>query len=113
VEEAEELVYMFCVLSLEILLSSSSSLFGIQSFVTPLEEKSLFWPFIQTYSFDLPVAHSIFHRSNMKFSFGLLAGLAATVLAEDVLFVDVFKYKEYSEAIGTLGLTAKVVTEAQ
>jgi len=87
VEEAEELVYMFCVLSLEILLSSSSSLFGIQSFVTPLEEKSLFWPFIQTYS--------------------------ATVLAEDVLFVDVFKYKEYSEAIGTLGLTAKVVTEAQ
>ncbi len=50
----------------------------------------------------------------MKFSvFGLLAGLAASVLAEDVLFVDQFEYEEYSEAIGTLGLTAKVVTEDQ
>jgi hypothetical protein len=48
----------------------------------------------------------------MKFSaFGLLATLAASVVAEDVLFVDQFQYVEYSEAIGTLGLTAKVVTE--
>ncbi|KAE8443225.1 hypothetical protein EG329_002093 [Mollisiaceae sp. DMI_Dod_QoI] len=48
----------------------------------------------------------------MKFSsFGLMAGLAASVLAEDLLFVDVFEYEEYNEAITTLGMTAKVVTE--
>lgn len=46
-------------------------------------------------------------------SFGLFAGLAASVLAEDYLFVDVFEYEEYAEAIGTLGGTAKVVTETE
>lgn len=40
-----------------------------------------------------------------------MAGLAASVLAEDLLFVDVFEYEEYNEAITTLGMTAKVVTE--
>ncbi len=50
----------------------------------------------------------------MKFSsVGLLASLAVSVLAEDVLFVDVFEYEEYSETIGTLGMTAKVVTETE
>lgn len=48
----------------------------------------------------------------MKFSaVGLLATLTASVVAEDVLFVDQFEFIEYSEAIGTLGFTAKVVTE--
>ncbi|CZR67440.1 related to glucan 1,4-alpha-glucosidase [Phialocephala subalpina] len=48
----------------------------------------------------------------MKFSsFGLMAGLAVSALAEDLLFVDVFEYEEYNEAITTLGMTAKVVTE--
>jgi hypothetical protein len=49
----------------------------------------------------------------MKLSYsGLLAGLAATALAEDLLFVDTFEYDEYYEATNTLGLTVKVVTVA-
>jgi hypothetical protein len=48
----------------------------------------------------------------MKFSpISLLAGLAATAIAEDVLFVDTFEFEEFSEATTVLGLTAKVVTE--
>src|SRR4051812_32698513 len=48
----------------------------------------------------------------MKFSaFGLLASLAASAAAEDLLFVDQFQYVEYTEAVGPLGYTAKVVTE--
>jgi hypothetical protein len=50
----------------------------------------------------------------MKFStLGLMAGLAASAAAEDLLFVDTFQYDEYIEATTTLGYTAKVVTEAQ
>jgi hypothetical protein len=50
----------------------------------------------------------------MRFSsLGLMAGLAASAIAEDVLFVDNFEYEEYAEATGTLGLTAKVVTEEE
>ena len=50
----------------------------------------------------------------MKFStLGLAAGLAASAVAEDLLFVDTFEYDEYAESINTLGLTAKVVTETE
>ncbi|KAN0107877.1 hypothetical protein V8E51_007619 [Hyaloscypha variabilis] len=50
----------------------------------------------------------------MKFStLGLMAGLAASAAAEDLLFVDTFQYDEYIEATTTLGYTAKVVTEAE
>jgi len=50
----------------------------------------------------------------MRFSsVALLAGVAISAVAEDLLFVDVFEYDEYNEAITTLGLTAKVVTETQ
>jgi hypothetical protein len=50
----------------------------------------------------------------MKFStVGLMAGLAASAVAEDLLFVDTFEFDEYLEATTTLGYTAKVVTEAQ
>jgi hypothetical protein len=50
----------------------------------------------------------------MKLStFGLMAGLAASAVAEDLLFVDTFEYDEYTEATTTLGYTVKVVTEAE
>jgi len=50
----------------------------------------------------------------MKFyTLGLAAGLAASAVAEDLLFVDTFEYDEYAESINTLGLTAKVVTETE
>lgn len=50
----------------------------------------------------------------MKFSTsGLLVSLAASVLAEDLLFVDKFEYKEFVEATSVLGYTTKVVSEAQ
>jgi hypothetical protein len=50
----------------------------------------------------------------MKFSTcGLWASLAASVLAEDLLFVDTFEYQEFKEATTTLGFTTKVVTKAQ
>lgn len=50
----------------------------------------------------------------MKFSTGgLLATLATSVLAEDLLFVDKFEFKEFAEATSALGLTTKVVSEAQ
>jgi hypothetical protein len=50
----------------------------------------------------------------MKFSsLGLMAGLAASAVAEDLLFVDQFEYDEYTEATTTLGYTVKVVTEAE
>jgi hypothetical protein len=49
----------------------------------------------------------------MKFSHcSFLVGLAATALAEDLLFVDTFEYDEYFEATTTLGMTAKVVSVA-
>jgi hypothetical protein len=50
----------------------------------------------------------------MRFSsaLGLLTTLAASALAEDLLFLDTLKYSEYSEAIA-LGFTAKVVTDVQ
>jgi cysteine-rich repeat protein len=49
----------------------------------------------------------------MRFSsLGLLAGLAACVVAEDLLFIDSLQDKEYDEAIA-LGYTAKVVTETE
>ncbi|CAD6443788.1 8bcf3064-1716-408a-ac63-72c27c15d1e4 [Sclerotinia trifoliorum] len=44
---------------------------------------------------------------------GLLVSLAASVLAEDLLFVDKFEYKEFVEATSVLGYTTKVVSEAQ
>jgi hypothetical protein len=48
----------------------------------------------------------------MKFStLGLMAGLAASAVAEDLLFVDNFEYDEYVEATTTLGYTVKVVSE--
>ncbi|KAI9856610.1 MAG: hypothetical protein M1813_008870 [Trichoglossum hirsutum] len=51
----------------------------------------------------------------MRFSatLGLLAGLASYAVAEDLLFVDTLQFEEYNEATTTLGLTAKVVTEAE
>lgn len=50
----------------------------------------------------------------MKFSsFGLVASMVASILAEDLLFVDVFEFQEYNEAITTLGMTTKVVTETE
>ncbi|PQE07408.1 hypothetical protein CJF32_00005304 [Rutstroemia sp. NJR-2017a WRK4] len=50
----------------------------------------------------------------MKFSTcGLWTSLAASVLAEDLLFVDTFEYQEFKEATTTLGYTTKVVTKAQ
>ncbi|KAF7909357.1 uncharacterized protein EAF01_003075 [Botrytis porri] len=50
----------------------------------------------------------------MKFSSGgLLASLTASVLAEDLLFVDTFEFKEFAEATSVLGYTTKVVSEAQ
>ncbi|KAF7922065.1 uncharacterized protein EAE98_008276 [Botrytis deweyae] len=44
---------------------------------------------------------------------GLLASLTASVLAEDLLFVDKFEFKEFAEATSVLGYTTKVVSEAQ
>jgi hypothetical protein len=52
----------------------------------------------------------------MRFStiaIGFLAGLAASALAEDLLFIETLQGQEYIEATTTLGFTAKVVTEAQ
>ncbi|RAL58647.1 hypothetical protein DID88_003011 [Monilinia fructigena] len=50
----------------------------------------------------------------MKFSTGcLLASFAASVFAEDLLFVDTFEFKEFAEATSALGFTTKVVSEAQ
>jgi hypothetical protein len=50
----------------------------------------------------------------MKFNkASLLAGLAAAVAAEDLLFVDQFLFQEYTDATGPLGFTAKVVTEIE
>lgn len=50
----------------------------------------------------------------MKFATGgLLASLTASVLAEDLLFVDNFEFKEFAEATSVLGYTTKVVSEAQ
>jgi hypothetical protein len=51
----------------------------------------------------------------MRFSFAAAAAvlLPALAMAEDLLFIDSLEHQEYSEAIGTLGLTAKVVTEAE
>jgi hypothetical protein len=50
----------------------------------------------------------------MKLStIGLLAGLAASALAEDLLFIDSLEAQEYIDATTTLGFTAKAVTEAQ
>ncbi|ESZ89616.1 hypothetical protein SBOR_10000 [Sclerotinia borealis F-4128] len=50
----------------------------------------------------------------MKFSTGgLLASLATSALAEDLLFVDTFEFKEFAEATSALGYTTKVVSEAQ
>jgi hypothetical protein len=50
----------------------------------------------------------------MKFSaLGLFGALAASIMAEDVLFVDTFQYVEYTETLNTLGLSAKVVTVDQ
>jgi hypothetical protein len=50
----------------------------------------------------------------MKFStLGLMAGVAASAVAEDLLFVDTFQYDEYVEATNILGYTAKVVTVAE
>lgn len=42
-----------------------------------------------------------------------MAGLAASAVAEDLLFVDMFEYDEYTEATTTLGYTVKAVTEAE
>jgi hypothetical protein len=47
------------------------------------------------------------------FSTGLLAALAGSALAEDLLFIDTFQAQEYTDATTTLGFTAKVVTEAE
>ncbi|TGO32632.1 hypothetical protein BHYA_0300g00050 [Botrytis hyacinthi] len=44
---------------------------------------------------------------------GLLASLTASVLAEDLLFVDKFEFKEFAEATSVLGYTTKVVSEAE
>jgi len=41
-----------------------------------------------------------------------LAGLAASALAEDLLFLEGFQYKEYDEAVA-LGYTTKLVTLAE
>jgi hypothetical protein len=50
----------------------------------------------------------------MKFStLGLMAGLTASTMAEDLLFVDNFEYDEYTEATTTLGYSVKVVSEAE
>ncbi|KAI9640172.1 hypothetical protein NHQ30_011409 [Ciborinia camelliae] len=50
----------------------------------------------------------------MQFSTGgLLASLVATVLAEDLLFVDTFEFKEFAQATSALGFTTKVVSEAE
>ncbi|QSZ37070.1 hypothetical protein DSL72_009162 [Monilinia vaccinii-corymbosi] len=50
----------------------------------------------------------------MKFSTSsLLASLAASVLAEDLLFVDTFEFKEFAEVTSVLGFTTEVVSEAQ
>jgi hypothetical protein len=51
----------------------------------------------------------------MRFStaLGLLAGLASYAIAEDLLFMDTLQFDEYSEATTTLGMTAKVVTDAE
>jgi hypothetical protein len=50
----------------------------------------------------------------MRFStFSLLASLAASAVAEDLLFIDSLKYQEYTEATEVDGFTAKVVTEAE
>jgi hypothetical protein len=42
----------------------------------------------------------------------LLAALCSIVAAEDLLFIDSLQYVEYTEATGTLGMTAKLVDEA-
>jgi|SRR5579862_5143902 len=50
----------------------------------------------------------------MRFSAALaLAGLAYHVVAEDLLFMDTLQDDEYQEATTRLGLTAKVVTDAE
>ncbi|KAH0555803.1 hypothetical protein GP486_006253 [Trichoglossum hirsutum] len=51
----------------------------------------------------------------MKFSVTAAAAallLPALAAAEDLLFIDSLEFSEYSEAIGTLGMTAKAVSEA-
>lgn len=49
----------------------------------------------------------------MKFShFPLLASLAASAIAQDLLFLEGFQYKEYDEAVA-LGISTKTVTEAE
>lgn len=49
----------------------------------------------------------------MRFSsIGLLTGLAASALSQDLLSVDTFEGQEYTEATN-LGFTVQVVTEAQ
>lgn len=49
----------------------------------------------------------------MRFpSFGLMAGLAATSTAQDLLFLDTLDYKEYDEAVA-LGFSAQKVTVDQ
>ncbi|KAI9761056.1 MAG: hypothetical protein M1840_002041 [Geoglossum simile] len=50
----------------------------------------------------------------MRFSAALaLAGLAYRAVAEDLLFIDTLQFEEYNEATGKLGMTAKVVTDAE
>lgn len=42
-----------------------------------------------------------------------MAGLAASALAEDLLFMETLQGQEYIEATTTLGFTVKVITDAQ
>ncbi len=49
----------------------------------------------------------------MKISFGLFFSFIALVAAEDVLFIEGAQNAEYDEALSTLGLTAKVVSESE
>jgi hypothetical protein len=50
----------------------------------------------------------------MRFSAVLaLTGLAYRVVAEDLLFMNTLQFDEYTEATTKLGMTAKVVTDAE
>lgn len=46
------------------------------------------------------------------FKTSILAGLAASVAAQDLLFVDTFEFQEFTDATAS-GFTTKVVTEAE
>ena len=95
------------------LISSSITLLTpVIRFEVTLFVKYLIFPL--SFYLNFSQVQPLFAVFDMRLStLSLLAGLAASVAAEDVLFVDTFEYEEYKEATTTLGLTAKVVTEAE